>query len=88
MLLAPLVDNRKGEHRELLHEGRREGFARVRIDGKVVRGEEVPALDKKKKHDIELVVDRLAVLERRRERLRHAPHRLGRDRAREGQGRS
>ncbi len=63
LLLARLVDNRKGEHRELLNEALAEGFGRFRIDGKVVRGEELPALDKKKKHSIDVVVDRLAVPE-------------------------
>jgi excinuclease ABC subunit A len=61
LLLARLVDNRKGEHREILAEAVGEGFGRFRIDGKVVRGDELPALDKKKKHTIDVVVDRLAV---------------------------
>src|SRR5262245_1095642 len=61
LLLARLVDNRKGEHRELLQEAVAEGFGRFRIDGAIVRGEELPALDKKKKHTIDVVVDRLTV---------------------------
>jgi excinuclease ABC subunit A len=61
LLLARLVDNRKGEHREVLSEAVAEGFGRFRIDGRVVRGDELPALEKKKKHTIDVVVDRLAV---------------------------
>jgi excinuclease ABC subunit A len=56
-----VIDNRKGEHREVLAEAVGEGFGRFRIDGQVVRGDELPALDKKKKHTIDIVVDRLAV---------------------------
>jgi excinuclease ABC subunit A len=60
-LLGPVVDNRKGEHRDRLNALQREGFARVRIDG-VVRGlEDVQALAKHKKHTIEVVVDRLII---------------------------
>jgi len=65
LLLARLVDNRKGEYRELLREAVREGYGRFRIDGEVVREDELPALDKKRKHTIDVVVDRLAVPERR-----------------------
>jgi len=60
MLLARVVDNRKGEYRELLQETVREGFGRFRIDGEIHRGDELPALDKKRKHTIDVVVDRLA----------------------------
>ena len=58
-LLAPLVVHRKGEHRELLAEMERDGYVRVRIDGEIVRLDAAPALDKRRKHTIELVVDRL-----------------------------
>ena len=61
MLLAPLVQNRKGEHRELLADAQKRGFARARIDGRVRGLEEPISLDKKSKHDIELVVDRLVL---------------------------
>jgi excinuclease ABC subunit A len=61
LLLAPLVQNRKGEYRELLGDAHKRGFARVRVDGAVHSLEERLALDKKLKHDIELVVDRLVV---------------------------
>ncbi len=59
LLLAPLVENRKGEQRELLADLRGRGYARVRLDGAVRRLDEDFALDKKRKHTIELVVDRL-----------------------------
>lgn len=60
-LLAPVVRGRKGEYRKELAEWQRSGFTRVRIDGEMYEIEEAPALDKKFKHDIEVVVDRLAV---------------------------
>jgi excinuclease ABC subunit A len=59
MLLAPLVVNRKGEQRELFDEARREGFVRLRVDGEVVESAGLEALDKKKKHTVEAVVDRV-----------------------------
>ncbi|MEM7246595.1 MAG: excinuclease ABC subunit UvrA [Acidobacteriota bacterium] len=61
LLLAPLLVNRKGEHRELLEEARRAGFTRLRVDGQVVAAEEITALDKRKKHHVEAVVDRLVI---------------------------
>ncbi|MDG2003158.1 MAG: excinuclease ABC subunit UvrA [Novosphingobium sp.] len=60
-LLAPVVRGRKGEYRKELAEWQKAGFTRVRIDGEIYAIEEAPALDKKLKHDIEVVVDRLAV---------------------------
>ena len=60
-LLAPVVRGRKGEYRRELAEWQKTGFTRVRIDGEMVAIEDAPALDKKLKHDIEVVVDRLAV---------------------------
>ena len=60
-LLAPVVRGRKGEYRKELAEWQRAGFTRVRIDGEFYPIEEAPALDKKYKHDIEVVVDRIAV---------------------------
>jgi excinuclease ABC subunit A len=58
-VLAPVVRGRKGEHVELFRELQSQGFSRARVDGDVVSLAEVPALDKKRKHDIEVVVDRL-----------------------------
>jgi excinuclease ABC subunit A len=62
-LLAPVVRGRKGEYRKELAEWQRAGFTRVRIDGAFHDIEDAPALDKKYKHDIEVVVDRLVVRE-------------------------
>ncbi|WP_373486827.1 excinuclease ABC subunit UvrA, partial [Blastomonas sp.] len=61
--LAPVVRGRKGEYRKELAEWQRAGFTRVRIDGELYEIDAAPALDKKFKHDIEVVVDRLAVRE-------------------------
>ncbi len=69
LVLAPLVQNRKGEYRELLGDAQKRGFSRVRVDGVVHSLEERLSLDKKLKHDIELVVDRLVVKEGIRGRL-------------------
>src|SRR5215831_9710601 len=60
-LLAPKAEHRKGEFRELLEETRKAGFVRVRINGLIQRLEDVTALDKKKKHTIEIVIDRLQI---------------------------
>ena len=60
-LLAPIVRGRKGEYRKELVDLRKRGFQRVRIDGALYEIEDSPALDKKRKHDIEVVVDRLVV---------------------------
>ncbi|HMO75504.1 MAG TPA: excinuclease ABC subunit UvrA [Sphingopyxis sp.] len=60
-LLAPVVRGRKGEYRKELAQWQKDGFTRVRIDGEFHAIEEAPALDKKYKHDIEVVVDRIAV---------------------------
>ncbi|USI73868.1 excinuclease ABC subunit UvrA [Sphingomonas morindae] len=62
-LLAPAVRGRKGEYRKELAEWQKQGFQRVRIDGTVHEIEDAPALDKKYKHDIDIVVDRMAVRE-------------------------
>jgi len=63
MLLAPVIKDRKGEHLHLFDSLRRQGFIRARIDGLVCDLDEAPALDKKKKHTIEVVVDRFKVKE-------------------------
>jgi excinuclease ABC subunit A len=61
MLLAPVVQARKGEYKEKLDELKTQGFLRARIDGEVIELDDPPKLDKRKKHDIEVVIDRLAV---------------------------
>jgi excinuclease ABC subunit A len=60
-LLAPVVRGRKGEYRKELAEWQKAGFTRVRIDGTFYAIEDAPALDKKYTHDIEVVVDRIAI---------------------------
>jgi excinuclease ABC subunit A len=60
-LLAPVVRGRKGEYRKELAEWQKAGFTRVRVDGLFFDIEDAPALDKKYKHDIEVVVDRIVV---------------------------
>jgi excinuclease ABC subunit A len=61
MMLAPLIRDRKGEHLHIFNELKAQGFVRVRVDGTVMDLDEVPALDKRKKHSIETVVDRFKV---------------------------
>ncbi len=68
-LLAPIVRGRKGEYRKELADLQKRGFQRVKIDGEVHQIDEAPALDKKRKHDIEVVVDRLVVREGIQSRL-------------------
>ncbi len=69
LVLAPLVQNRKGEYRDLLADLQKRGYARIRVDGMIHQLTERLALDKKLKHDIELVVDRLVVKDGIRSRL-------------------
>ncbi len=69
LVLAPLARSRKGEFREERERLLASGFARVRLDGQVVRLDEAPALDKKKKHDVDLVVDRVTIAPAHRKRL-------------------
>ncbi|MCB2053924.1 MAG: excinuclease ABC subunit UvrA, partial [Geminicoccaceae bacterium] len=68
-LLAPIVRGRKGEYRKELAELVRRGFQRVKVDGTFYEIDEVPALDKKKKHEIEVVVDRLVLAPELTQRL-------------------
>lgn len=69
MLLAPVVRDRKGEHLHVFESLRRDGFVRVRVDGLVVDLDDVPLLDKKRKHTIEVVVDRFKVRPDLKQRL-------------------
>ena len=68
-VLAPLVRGRKGEYAKLFEEVAKEGFARVRVDGEVKELREKITLDKKRKHTIEVVVDRLVMKPEIRKRL-------------------
>ncbi len=61
MLLAPVVDQRKGEHQNVFRELAANGFIRVRVDGELYDIDDLPSLDKKRKHSIEVVVDRFKV---------------------------
>ncbi len=61
MLLAPVIRERKGEHLAVFDEMRAQGFVRARVDGKLYELDEVPKLDKQKKHSIDVVVDRFKV---------------------------
>ena len=69
MVLAPIVRGRKGEYGKLLEELRGEGYTRVKVDGELRRLDEPISLDKKYKHDLAVVVDRLVMKEDLRKRL-------------------
>src|SRR5215469_5613038 len=60
-LLAPIIRGRKGEYRKELADLQKRGFQRVKVDGKLFEIDQVPALNKKLKHDIEVVIDRIVV---------------------------
>ncbi|MGJ6981091.1 excinuclease ABC subunit UvrA [Aestuariimicrobium soli] len=68
-VLAPAVRGRKGEHVELFRQFSTQGFSRVRVDGEMYQLTDPPTLDKQKKHDIDVVVDRIAVKESAKQRL-------------------
>lgn len=69
MILSPVVRERKGEHVELLQSLRSQGFVRVRIDGELYELDQAPRLDLRKKHTIEVVIDRIKVRDEVRVRL-------------------
>jgi len=69
MILAPLVRDQKGSHEKLFRRLKKEGYARVRVDGRALEIEEVGEIGKTKKHDIDVVVDRLIIKEAVRKRL-------------------
>jgi excinuclease ABC subunit A len=70
ILLAPRARARKGEHEGVMADARRRGYARMRIDGRFVDlGDGLPRLDKKSKHDLDVVIDRLALKRADRARL-------------------
>ena len=68
-LLAPIVGAKKGEHQKILDDAKRLGYVRVRVDGEVRTLDEPIVLDKKRKHSIEIVVDRLSIAQDARRRL-------------------
>ena len=61
MVLAPVVEDRKGEHRKLFEQMVREGFVRARVDGEIVDADSPPELEKNQRHTVEVVIDRLSV---------------------------
>jgi excinuclease ABC subunit A len=69
MVLAPIVRDRKGEHIELLQQLRSQGYVRARIDGELIELDQTPKLDLRRKHTIEVVIDRLKVRPDIRSRL-------------------
>lgn len=69
MILAPVIRERKGEHVELLQELRSQGYVRARIDGQMIELDKPPKLDLRRKHTIEVVIDRVKVREDIRVRL-------------------
>ncbi len=69
MLLAPVIQERKGEHTQVLETLRAQGYVRARIDGTVMELDQAPALEKKQKHTIEAVVDRVVVRPGQQQRL-------------------
>ncbi len=69
IILAPLISSQKGSHKKLFETLKKEGFARVKADGEIYRIEEAPELDKNKKHNIDVVIDRLVIKESVKKRL-------------------
>ena len=69
MLLAPVIRGRKGEHADVFESLRAQGFLRARVDGKLVDLDETPVLNRKLKHDIDIVVDRFKIRDDLQQRL-------------------
>jgi len=68
-ILGPVIRGRKGEYKEYLQKIKRRGYVRVRVDGKIYEIEQVPELERYKKHNIEIVIDRIVLKEGIRKRL-------------------
>ncbi len=69
-IMAPVIRGKKGEHTKLLEGAIKDGFVRARVDGEIIDlAEEIPPIDKNKKHNIEIIVDRLVVGDGIRQRL-------------------
>jgi excinuclease ABC subunit A len=77
MITAPMVQGRKGEHREVFEEARRGGYVRARVNGELRDLSETISLDKKFKHDIEIVVDRVVIGPELRSRLNDSLEQAG-----------
>ena len=71
LVMAPMIRDRKGQHTKVIDKIKKEGFVRVRVDGEVVSVLEIPPLDENKKHNIEVVVDRVVIkdLEKKSQKL-------------------
>jgi excinuclease ABC subunit A len=61
MLLAPVVSGRKGEHQQVINGLKAQGFVRIRLNGDIVELDDVPAIDKRRKHDIDVIIDRVRI---------------------------
>jgi excinuclease ABC subunit A len=72
LVLAPIAENRKGEFKDELESFRQKGFVRVRLDGEIHRLDDMPAIEKKNKHDLELVIDRITIEGSERRRIGEA----------------
>jgi excinuclease ABC subunit A len=72
MVLAPVIRGKKGEHQKVFQDAKKLGYQRVRLNGQVQEIDQVPSLDKKKKHTVEIVVDRLVSSTENRLRLSEA----------------
>jgi len=68
-ILSPLVRGRKGEYKDLLSDIQKDGFVRIRVDKKIYEIQDVPKIDKKKKHNIEIIVDRIVLKGSAKKRL-------------------
>lgn len=69
MILAPLIQGKKGEHRQLIETLQKDGFSRYRLDGKICHTSDPVTMDKAKKHNLEIVVDRLKINTENKDRL-------------------
>ncbi|MGY3704841.1 excinuclease ABC subunit A [Vagococcus martis] len=68
-ILAPLIRGKKGQHKKVFEKIKKDGFVRVRVDGETFDISEVPELEKNKKHDVEIIVDRIVIKDGVRSRL-------------------
>ncbi len=69
IIMSPLTKGQKGTHEKLFHQLRKDGFARIRVDGEILDIENVSKLDKNKKHSIDVVIDRIVIKDKIRNRL-------------------